>query len=77
MLDLRETTPSVQQELVLGVVDTMLRLDLWEDVVLVADYELTALAYQLDLRHETRGRFVYYSERRMDGAWACHIRRRN
>lgn len=75
LLDLRQTALSAQRPLMLGLIDVILEQDLWEDLVLVADYELTALAYQLDLRQETRGRFTHQSDQRLDGAWACYIRR--
>ena len=75
LLDIRATTPSLQQRVCLVVVDALVAADIREDIVLVADYELTGLTYELDLRHETRGLFEYSAERRSDGAWACLLRR--
>ena len=75
VLDIRGTTPSMQERVCLGVIDAMVALGVRDDLVLVADYELTGLSYELDLRHQTRGMFEYSCEQRTDGAWACLVRR--
>ena len=76
VLDIRGTTSSVQERVCLAVIDAMVSLGVRDDLVIVADYELTGLSYELDLRRETRGLFEYSCERRSDGAWACRVRRR-
>jgi hypothetical protein len=75
VLDIRGTTQSVQQRVCLAVIDALVTLDVRDDLVIVADYELTGLSYELDLRHQTRGLFEYSCEQRSDGAWACLVRR--
>lgn len=75
VLDIRGTTPSVQERVCLAVIDVMVSLEVRDDLVIVADYELTGLSYELDLRPQTRGLFEYSCERRSDGAWACLVRR--
>jgi len=76
VLDIRGTTSSIQSRVCLGVIDAMVSLDVRDDLIIVADYELTALSYELDLRHQTRGLFEYSCEQRSDGAWACRVRRK-
>lgn len=75
VLDIRGTTQSIQQRVCLAAIDAIVGLDVRDDLVIVADYELTGLSYQLDLRHQTRGMFEYSCEQRSDGAWACLVRR--
>jgi hypothetical protein len=75
VLDIRGTTSSVQQRVCLAVIDALVALDVRDDLIIVADYELTGLSYELDLRHQTRGLFEYSCELRTDGAWACRVRR--
>lgn len=76
VLDLRGVTPAMRRPLVFAVVDTMVRIDCEDSVVVVMDHDPSGLGYQLDLRRETRGLFEFECDQRSDGAWVALIRRR-
>ena len=76
VLDVRGLTPGLRRPIVFSVVDRMLELDASDSLVVVCDHEPAGLGYQLDLRKETKGRFEYFYDQRMDGAWVVLIRRR-
>lgn len=58
------------------IVDKMLDMDCDDSLVVICDHEPAGLGYQLDLRKESKGRFEYFYDQRMDGAWVALIRRR-
>lgn len=62
--------------MVFAIVDKMLDMDADDSLVVVCDHEPAGLGYQLDLRKETKGRFEYFYDQRLDGAWVALIRRR-
>ncbi len=76
VLDVRGLTPGLRRPIVFSLVDTMLELDANDSLVVVCEHEPVGLGYQLDLRKETRGRFEYFYDQRMDGAWVALIRRK-
>ena len=47
-----------------------------DSLVVICDHEPAGLGYQLDLRKETMGRFEYFYDQSMDGAWVALIRRK-
>jgi hypothetical protein len=70
-VDVRSLDAGLQRPLLLQVVDAV-ALSGWEcEVVIVADHELAALGYQIDLRKETRGAFEFHTSQRTDGAWVA------
>lgn len=62
--------------MVFAVVDKMLEMDADDSLVVICDHEPAGLGYQLDLRKESKGRFEYFYDQRLDGAWVALIRRR-
>jgi uncharacterized protein (DUF2249 family) len=76
VLDVRGFTPGLRRPIVFTLIDRMLELDASDSLVVVCDHEPAGLGYQLDLRKETRGRFEYFYDQRMDGAWVALIRRK-
>jgi uncharacterized protein (DUF2249 family) len=76
VLDIRGCTPALRQPLVFCVVEKLIELDSPDNLVVVCDHEPAGLGYQLDLRKETRGRFEYHYDQRLDGAWVALIRRK-
>lgn len=62
--------------MVFAIVDKMLDMDADDGLVVICDHEPAGLGYQLDLRKETKGRFEYFYDQRLDGAWVALIRRR-
>ncbi len=76
VLDVRGFTPGLRRPIVFTLIDRMLELDAADSLVVVCDHEPAGLGYQLDLRKETRGRYEYFYDQRMDGAWVALIRRK-
>lgn len=76
VLDVRGFAPGLRRPIVFTLVDKMLELDADDSLVVICDHEPAGLGYQLDLRKETKGRFEYFYDQRMDGAWVALIRRR-
>jgi uncharacterized protein (DUF2249 family) len=75
-MDIRGLTPALRRPIVFTVVDKMLDIDCADSVVVICDHEPAGLGYQLELRKETKGRFEFYYDQRLDGAWVALIRRR-
>ncbi|MDH4139544.1 MAG: DUF2249 domain-containing protein [Coriobacteriia bacterium] len=76
VVDLRGFTPGLRRPVVFAVLDKMLELDSSDSLVVICDHEPAGLGYQIDLRKETKGRFEYFYDQRMDGAWVALIRRK-
>ena len=76
VIDLRGFTPGLRRPMVFSIVDRMLELDSDDSLVVICDHEPAGLGYQLDLRRETKGRFEYFYDQRMDGAWVALIKRK-
>jgi uncharacterized protein (DUF2249 family) len=76
VVDLRGFTPGLRRPVVFAVLDKMLELDSRDSLVVICDHEPAGLGYQIDLRKETKGRFEYFYDQRMDGAWVALIRPR-
>lgn len=76
VVDIRGFTPSLRRPIVFMLVDKLLEYDADDSVVVICDHEPAGLGYQLDLRKETRGRFEYFYDQRMDGAWVAIIKRK-
>jgi hypothetical protein len=54
----------------------LLEVDASDSLLVVTDYDPAGIGYQLDLRKETRGKFEYFFDQRLDGAWVALIRRK-
>lgn len=76
VMDLRGVTPAMRRPLVFAVVDRMLEIDCSDSIVIITDHDPSGLGYQLDLRKESRGKFEFDCDQRLDGAWVAFIRRR-
>lgn len=76
VVDIRGFTPGLRRPVVFMLVDKILEYDADDSVVVICDHEPAGLGYQLDLRKETRGRFEYFYDQRMDGAWVAIIKRK-
>lgn len=76
MIDVRGFTPGLRRPIVFTIVDKMLDMDCDDSLVVICDHEPAGLGYQLDLRKESKGRFEYFYDQRMDGAWVALIRRK-
>ena len=74
--DVRGFNPGLRRPIVFTIVDKMLEMDCDDSLVVICDHEPAGLGYQLDLRRESKGRFEYFYDQRMDGAWVALIRRR-
>ena len=74
VLDVRGFTPGLRRPIVFTLVDKMLELDAEDSLVVICDHEPAGLGYQLELRKGTKGRFEYFYDQRMDGAWVALIR---
>jgi uncharacterized protein (DUF2249 family) len=77
VVDLRGFTPGLRRPIVFTVVDRMLELEADDSLVVICDHEPAGLGYQLDLRKESKGRFEYFYDQRMDGAWVALIRKKS
>ena len=75
LIDVRRFTPALVRPFLTDLIDGLVAMDARDDIVIVCDYEPSGLAYQLDMRPETRGLFHYECELRSDGAWIETIRR--
>lgn len=73
-VDIRGFDPSLRRAMVFGIVDKLVAMGSDDQLILVCDHEPAGLAYQIDLRRESRGRFEYTSDRRSDGAWVAILR---
>ena len=76
VLDVRGCNPDIRKPLIFCIIDKMLDIDASDSLLIVTDYEPAGIGYQLDLRKETRGKFEYFFDRRLDGAWVALIRRK-
>jgi len=76
VVDIRGFDPALRRALVFTLVDKLVELGADDQLVLVCDHEPAGLGYQIDLRRETRGRFEFSYNQRMDGAWVALIRPR-
>ncbi len=74
VLDVRGCTSALRGPIVFSVVEKLIELDSTDSLVVVCDHEPAGLGYQLDLRKDTRGKFEYHYDRRLDGAWVALIR---
>jgi len=77
VIDVRGFTPGLRRPIVFALIDKMLELDCDDSLVVVCDHEPAGLGYQLDLRKESRGKYEYHYDQRMDGAWVALIRRKS
>jgi uncharacterized protein (DUF2249 family) len=75
-MDLRGVTPAMRRPLVFAVVDRMLEIDCSDSIVIITDHDPSRHGYQLDLRKESRGKFEFDCDQRLDGAWVALVRRR-
>ncbi len=76
VIDIRGFNPGLRRPMVFTIVDKMIEMDSDESLVVICDHEPAGLGYQLDLRKETRGRFEYFYDQRLDGAWVALIRKK-
>lgn len=76
VIDIRGLTPEVRRPLLFTVMEKMIEQDASDNVVVICDHEPAGFGYQLELRRETKGRFEFFYDQRMDGAWVALIRRR-
>ncbi len=76
LIDIRGLTPALRRPVVFTVIDKLLEMDSNDSLVVVCDHEPAGLGYQIELRKETKGRFEFYYDQRLDGAWVALIRRR-
>ncbi len=75
-MDIRGLTPALRRPLLFTVIDKMLDFDCVDSLVVICDHEPAGLGYQMELRHETKGRFEFFYDQRLDGAWVALIRPR-
>lgn len=75
LVDVRRFTPDLIRPLVTAIVDELVTLGATDGLMIVSGYECTGIAYQLDMRRETRGLYHYECVQRSDGAWVETIRR--
>lgn len=76
VVDLRGLAAPMRRPVVFAVVDKMIEIDCQDSIVLICDHDPSGLGYQLDLRRESRGRYEFDCDQRMDGTWVALIRRR-
>ena len=75
VVDIRSLAAEAKRPVVFGILDTLVANDCPDDLLIVCEHEPAGLAYQLDLRRETRGLFSYEFSQRSDGAWVALVRR--
>lgn len=75
LIDVRRFTPALLRPFLTAVIDEVVSIGARDDIVILCDYEPSGLAYQLDMRPETRGLFHYECEQRADGAWVETLHR--
>jgi uncharacterized protein (DUF2249 family) len=73
VVDIRSFDPAHRRALIFTLVDKLLELGVSDALMLVTDYEPSGIGYQIDLRRETRGRFVFTFDQRSDGAWVSVV----
>ena len=76
VLDVRGFSPGLRRPVVFTLIDRMLELDAHDSLLVICDHEPAGLGYQIDLRKQTKGRFEYCYDQRLDGAWVALIRRK-
>lgn len=76
VVDLRGLSPALRRPLAFSLLDKMMEMDCTDSLVLVFDHEPAGLSYQIELRKETRGRFDFHYDQRLDGAWVALLRPR-
>lgn len=76
VMDIRGLTPALRRPLLFTVIEKMLEAECPDDLVVVCDHEPAGLGYQLELRKDTKGRFEFGYDQRLDGAWVAMIKHR-
>jgi uncharacterized protein (DUF2249 family) len=76
VIDIRGLTPALRRPLLFTVMDKMLETEAADSIVVICDHEPAGFGYQLELRRETKGRFEFFYDQRLDGAWVALIRPR-
>ena len=76
VIDIRGLTPALRRPIVFTVIDKLLDVDASDSLVVICDHEPAGLGYQMELRKETKGRFEFFYDQRLDGAWVALVRRR-
>jgi uncharacterized protein (DUF2249 family) len=76
VIDIRGLTPALRRPLLFTVMDKMLETQATDSIVIICDHEPAGFGYQLELRRETKGRFEFFYDQRLDGAWVALIRPR-
>jgi len=70
VIDVRGLTPAHRRPLIFSIIDKLLEMDCTDSIV------PAGLGYQIELRRETKGKFEFDYDKRLDGAWVGLIRRR-
>ena len=76
VIDIRGFSPGLRRPVVFTLLDKLLELGAADTLIVVCDHEPAGLGYQLDLRKETKGRFEFFYDQRLDGAWVALIKPR-
>ncbi|MDP2402019.1 MAG: DUF2249 domain-containing protein [Actinomycetota bacterium] len=76
VVDIRGFDPGMRRPMVFAIIDKLIDMDSDDSLVVICDHEPAGLGYQLDLRKESRGRFEYFYDQRLDGAWVALIKRK-
>lgn len=76
VIDIRGLTPALRRPMVFTVIDKLMESEASDSLVVICDHEPAGLGYQLELRKETKGRFEFFYDQRLDGAWVALIRPR-
>jgi len=76
VIDVRGLTPAHRRPLIFSIIDKLLEMDCTDSIVVICDAEPAGLGYQIELRRETKGKFEFDYDKRLDGAWVGLIRRR-
>lgn len=77
VIDIRALDPAAKRPIIFAIVATLLETGCSDDLLIVCEHEPAGLAYQLDLRRETRGLFTYSFTQRSDGAWVAMVQRKD
>lgn len=75
VLDIRCASTEAQKQLVTAVLDALLGLDAADSLLIITNHDPSGIAYSVDLRRETRGKFHFSSEERADGSFVTTFRR--
>ncbi len=76
VLDVRALIPSYRHTLIFSVLEQISQMSPQTPLSIVNDHNPQGLAFELEMRPETKGRYDFESQPQPDGSWTAKIKRK-